>query len=170
MQTSAIVKSFDQLSREEITKHFDAHVSIPQEHTAAMKANLSVPWNLRRNVRAWISTFKIKLASEGKIRQLTNEWIGEGLRSEHAPLFVKGKIEPRAWCYLFNVVGHILKILDDLNEAKLLVNHVFIPNNEIVVKIGGNHGGTSHGGKSFKMSYQIANVNNPNVGFKHCAI
>ena len=88
-------------------KHFDVHVSIPQEHTAAMKANLSIPLNLMRDVRAWFSTFKVKLASEGKTRQLTNEWIEGGLRSEQAQLFVKEKIEPRAWCYIFNVVGHI---------------------------------------------------------------
>ena len=45
-----------------------------------------------RYVHAWFNTFKVKLASEGKTRQLTNEWIGEGLKSEHPPLFVtKGK-------------------------------------------------------------------------------
>ena len=38
-----------------------------------------------------------------------------------------------------------------------MVNYAFIPDNEIVVNIGGDHGGNS-----FKMSYQIANVNNPN--------
>ena len=118
-------------------------VSITQEHTAAMKANLSIPWNFMRDVRAWLSTFKVKLASEGKTRQLTNEWIGEGLRSEQAPSFVKGKIEPRGWCYIFNEVGHILKRLDDFNEVKLLVNHAFIPGNEIVVKIGDDHAGKS---------------------------
>ena len=39
----------------------------------------------------------------------------------------------------------------------MLVPHKFIQNNEIHVKIGGDHGGGS-----FKMSYQIANVHNPN--------
>ena len=38
----------------------------------------------------------------------------------------------------------------------MLVHHQFIQNNEIQVKIGGDHGGGS-----FKMSYQIANVHNP---------
>ena len=39
----------------------------------------------------------------------------------------------------------------------MLVHCKFVQNNEIHVKIGGNYGGGS-----FKMSYQIANVHNPN--------
>ena len=38
-----------------------------------------------------------------------------------------------------------------------MVNHPFIPKDEIHVKIGGDHGGGS-----FKMSYQIASVMHPN--------
>ena len=97
MQTSAIVKGFDQISREEIINPLgkvDVHVSIPHEHTAVLKVNLSIPWNHMRDVRPWLSTFKVKLASEGKTRQLTKEWIGEGLQSEQALLFVKGVTYP----------------------------------------------------------------------------
>ena len=39
----------------------------------------------------------------------------------------------------------------------MLVHHKFIQNNEIHMKIGGDHGGGS-----LKMSYQIANVQNSN--------
>ena len=39
----------------------------------------------------------------------------------------------------------------------MLVHHQFIQSNKVHVKIGGDHGGGS-----FKMSYQIANVHNPN--------
>ena len=38
----------------------------------------------------------------------------------------------------------------------MIANHSFIPDDEVVVKISGNHG------KSFKMMYQIANVEHPN--------
>ena len=37
------------------------------------------------------------------------------------------------------------------------IDHAFIPRNEVHLKIGGDHGGGS-----FKMSYQIGNVNHPN--------
>ena len=39
----------------------------------------------------------------------------------------------------------------------MIANHSFIPDDEVFVKIGGDHGG-----KSFKMMYQIANVEHPN--------
>ena len=39
----------------------------------------------------------------------------------------------------------------------MLVQHSFIKDNEIRVKIGGDHGGSS-----FKLSYQISNVSHPN--------
>ena len=110
-----------------------------------------------RQIRLWLGTFQIKMASEAKTRDLSKEWIGEGIRSEHAPLFVKGKVESRAWCYIYNLVGHVMKRLSDHDDGNLLVQHPFISDNEIVIKIGGDHGG-----KSFKMSYQIGNVDNPN--------
>ena len=40
---------------------------------------------------------------------------------------------------------------------KLVAQHDFIQNNEIHIKIGGDHGGGS-----FKMSYQTGNTENPN--------
>ena len=143
-QTSTIVRSLDQVSREKIIDNLDVKVSIPTEHSAAMKANLSISWNLMRNIRSWLHTFKIKLAPEGKTRKLTKEWVGGGMRSEHAPLFInKGKVQPPAWCYLYNLVGHILKRLNDFEEAKLITSHQFIPEDEVWLKIGGDPGGKS---------------------------
>ena len=47
-------------------------------------------------------------------------------------------------------------MLNQLWKCDLLVTHVFIPDDKISIKIGGDHGGGS-----FKMSYQVANVNQP---------
>ena len=66
-------------------------------------------------------------------------------------------IELRPWSYLYNLVGYVLKYLDDLQSNDLLYKHQFIPDNEIHLKIGGDHGGSS-----FKMSFQIGNVEHPN--------
>ena len=49
------------------------------------------------------------------------------------------------------------KVIHFFFRNNLLINHNFIKNNEIHIKIGGDHGGGS-----FKMCYQIANTNNPN--------
>ena len=66
-------------------------------------------------------------------------------------------MKPIPWCYLYNFVGHVIAHLNSLKECNLLVAHSFIPEDEIHVKIGGDHGGGS-----FKMTYQVANVDNPN--------
>ena len=47
--------------------------------------------------------------------------------------------------------------LNTLKECGALVDHKFIPSDEIFVKFGGDHGGGS-----FKSTYQIANVLHPN--------
>ena len=47
--------------------------------------------------------------------------------------------------------------MNQLKECDLLVHHEFIPDDDIHIKIGGDHGGGS-----FKMGYQVANVNHPN--------
>ena len=66
-------------------------------------------------------------------------------------------IELRTWCYLYNLVGYVLKYLDDLKSTNLIHDHPFIPRDEVHLKIGGDHGG-----ESFKATFQIANVLNPN--------
>ena len=127
-----------------------------------MKATLHLPWNQLREISRWLGTFNVKLASEKLAREKSKEWVGDGLNVELAPLTKKspsGRVEviERPWAYLYNVVGHILKQLQNLSDEGFLVEYPFIPENEIHVKIGGDHGDTS-----FKMGYQIANVANPN--------
>ena len=51
----------------------------------------------------------------------------------------------------------MLCYLDNLSNTKLLIDVPFIPDDKIYLKIGGDNGGGS-----FKMSFQIANVENPN--------
>ena len=53
-------------------------------------------------------------------------------------------------------MGYVIHYLDCLKENNLLVDS-FIPSDEIFLKVGGDHGGGS-----FKMSFQVANVENPN--------
>ena len=101
------------------------------------------------------------MASEAKSRDIVKEWVGTGVRCEEVPASVmKSKklvIELRPWCYLYNLVGYVLKYLDDLKANKLLCDHPFIPSDEIHLKIGGDHGGGS-----FKASFQVGNVLHPN--------
>ena len=109
-QTSHLVKSLDVSTRESILAVFKSTITIPEDHVATMKSTLNLPWNLLRDVRRWLQTFNVKMASELKTRDVMKEWTGSGLCDEEIPATVlKGKnmtIELRPWCYLFNLVGY----------------------------------------------------------------
>ena len=160
MQTSHMIKSFYAKQREQILKNFNHTVSVPQDAVASMKS-LGMTWNSIRDIRRWLSTFKVSLAPEGKVRDVVKDWVGEGLRREQLPAsFMKYKkiqIKLVPWCYIYNWVGFVLHYLDNLKSTGLLTNSVFIPSDEIFLKIGGDHGGGS-----FKMSFQVANTDHPN--------
>ena len=87
-QASHFVKSLDASAREEILNGFKQTVTVPEVDVAAMKATLNIPWNLLRDIRRWLKTFKIKMASEAKSRDIVKEWVGTGLRCEELPASV----------------------------------------------------------------------------------
>ena len=132
-QTSAIVKSFGQNERAKILKNMRVQVNIPPEQVASMKTTLNMPWYQLREVSRWLSTFNVKIASEKKVRATSKDWVGDGLLVEMAPLTKKAssgkrtEVILRPWAYLYNLVGHILKHLEDLNLSKQLFQHPFIP-------------------------------------------
>lgn len=140
-----------------------SQIIIPPKHVAAMKSTLNIPWSMMKNISRWLGTFHVKLSSEKTSREVGKQWVGLGLNSELAPLAVRipgtktVTISLKPWAYLYNVVGHVLKRLNELEENGLIFDHPFISPDEIHVKVGGDHGDTS-----FKFSYQIANVRHPN--------
>ena len=163
LQTAAVVKNMGAEQRKNILKCMNHKTIVPAEHIASMKATLNLPWNQLREISRWLNTFDIKISSEKKSRQITNDWVGEGLNVEEAPLTklsLAGKrteIIFRPWAYLYNVVGYIINRLQSLSDCNQLVSHPFIEPDTIHIKIGGDHGDTS-----FKMGFQIGNVVNPN--------
>ena len=84
----------------------------------------------------------MNFASEGTTRQVVDKWVGDGIRAEEVPASVmKGKkiiIQLRPWCYLYNLVGYVLKYLYDLDKTVQLHHHAFIPTEEVHLKIGGD--------------------------------
>ena len=145
VQTANLVKSVNQKAREEIIKKLNIKTMIPAEHLAAMKASQNIPWTLLREIRSWLATFNLRLSAEGNVRKVAEESVGEGLKSEYAPLTQKNgkkcEVVSTPWCYIYHLVGHVLARLNNLKESDALVNHPFIPKDEIHVKIGGDHGG-----------------------------
>ena len=63
-----------------------------EDAVASMMSVLGLTWNSMRDIRRWLSTFKVNLASEGKVCGVVKVWIGGGLRCEELPAtFVKNK-------------------------------------------------------------------------------
>ena len=69
-QTSHIVKSMDAIARENIIKKLDVIINISPEQVAAMKSCLSIPWNHFREMRRWLATFQVHMASEELSRKV----------------------------------------------------------------------------------------------------
>ena len=88
-QTSHVVKRFNAESRDVIISKLDHIIKIPPEQMSAMKTCLSLPWNLVREIRRWLGSCKISVASEGSMRNVVNDWVGTGLRTEEIPATVK---------------------------------------------------------------------------------
>ena len=68
----------------------------------AMKTSLSLPWNLVREIRRWLQTFKVNVASEHSMRNVSTKWVGTALRTEEIPATVKKKrssIVLNPWTY-----------------------------------------------------------------------
>ena len=78
----------------------------------------NIPWYLLRDIRRWLGTFNVKLASEGTTRKLASEWIGKGLQTELAAITVvknkKSSVIQKHWFCLYNLVRHVLKRLQDM--------------------------------------------------------
>ena len=160
IQTSHIIKSYGSKQREDILKNFKHTIYVPDDIVASTKSVLALTWN-SRDMRLWLSTFKVNLAPEGKVHGVVKNWVGDGLRCEEIPAtFLKEKkiiVKLVPWCYIFNLVGYVLHYLNNLQSTGLFTDPAFIPSNDVFLKIGGDHGGGS-----FKMSFQIANTDHPN--------
>ena len=89
-QSSQLISSLDRAQREKIVETLQTSVYIPSSHTATMKANLKMPWNMMREISRWLKTFNIDMASEKRTKQISKRWVGLGLQDENAPLTCKG--------------------------------------------------------------------------------
>ncbi|XP_065672293.1 uncharacterized protein LOC136090116 [Hydra vulgaris] len=151
-QTSKLLNSLSQDTRHSILDNAGLnHSEISASVMVAMKTDMGVPWEKLKIMSRWLKTYDICT------------WSGKEVIVENAPFFFekdeKDKLEIKEvpWGYISDLPKHIFRHLEELENCNDLVNHNFIQNKEIYIKIGGDYGGGS-----FKMSYQIVNTINPN--------
>ena len=141
----------------------------PKSGTAlAIKANLSLPWAGVRKLRCWFTMFGVPSESEGEKRAQLAEELPFQVLVDELPLFNRagdiimtpvmryGDLLKFAYGDLLKVVLHYLDMYD---SAKILTwRDGAIPESEVWIKIGGDQGG-----KSFKMLFQVANLDQLNA-------
>ena len=91
-----------------------------------MKVTMNLPWYKLCEMKRWLKTFNVHLASKKNTRKTIEEWVGEGIRVELAPLTKTSvgskqiEITLRPWVYIYNLIAHILRQLTELKEQTSL--------------------------------------------------
>ena len=135
----------------------------------AMKSHLGLTWGQLRKQKRFLKQLGVEFESERKERETRKEALGDHLRGKLAPFIAKDDSAPSSvggfvnitapFVYIESLPNFLHEILDKYQSNNKLVWHDgVIPEDEIWVKIGGDHGGDS-----FKLSLQVINLQEPNA-------
>ncbi|XP_065192129.1 uncharacterized protein LOC135823213 [Sycon ciliatum] len=123
----------------------------------AIKADLMLPWNQLRKLRQWLKQCGVKFESERKMRTTLAAALPP-YTAKDVPMVVKKQIALAPVVYMPSlevVINHYLQLYKD--RGLLTWHDGAIPESEVWIKLGGDHGGDS-----FKFSMQVANLQHPN--------
>ena len=120
----------------------------------ALKADMHLTWVSLRKLRVWLREFGIYLQSERCSRAEMETELPFHFISEKVPMCDKsGHVILYATVAVPDLMGLVLHYIDEYGRTDQVIRHDgAIPDDTIVVKIGGDHGGGT-----FKMAFQIAN-------------
>ena len=126
----------------------------------ALKVDLQITWHSMRKLRRWLKEFGVVLESEKVMRGLVERELPFTIVSESVPMVDKhGTVLLTPMAVIADLTGLVKCFLDANQKAGLLSWHDgALKQDEVVIKIGGDHGG-----KSFKLCFEIANVESPNA-------
>ena len=160
VQMIAGLKRLSSAAQEELLQEAGLKCSSPSPGTAlAIKADLRLPWSQLRKLRQWLKVFGVKLESERSIREFIAKTLPSYTATELPMSKRNGDVSMAATVFFPDLVAVVMHFLDILNESDSLTWHSgTIPQSEVWLKIGGDHGGGN-----FKLSLQIANVLAPNA-------
>ena len=125
----------------------------------AIKADLQLPWYALRKLRRYMREFGVPLESEQCMRHQVKNSLPFQLLAQEIPLCSKtGSVTLcPVVCFenLVELVVHYIQLHAD--AGTLTWRDGSIPEDEVWVKVGGDHGG-----ESFKLCFQIVNTASPN--------
>ncbi|XP_078600313.1 uncharacterized protein LOC144875275 [Branchiostoma floridae x Branchiostoma japonicum] len=143
-------------------------VVIPSGHQLEAKVKIGLNYNQLGKLRSWLKMYKISMESERLTRRAARERLtAYDMHAETLPFCVKGakkdgsdptKVQLLPCAYISPVGAAIFDYLEKCQESECLTWHGGkIPQDEIWVKVGGDHGGGS-----FKLTFQLLNRDHPN--------
>ncbi|XP_035680009.1 uncharacterized protein LOC118418271 [Branchiostoma floridae] len=143
-------------------------VVIPSGHQLEAKVKIGLNYNQLGKLRSWLKMYNISMESERLTRRAARERLtAYDMHAETLPFCVKGakkdgsdptKVQLLPCAYISPVGAAIFDYLEKCQESECLTWHGGkIPQDEIWVKVGGDHGGGS-----FKLTFQLLNRDHPN--------
>ncbi|KAI8497930.1 hypothetical protein Bbelb_245820 [Branchiostoma belcheri] len=138
-------------------------VRIPDGHLLAMQVDIGVNYNQLRKLRRWLKRYGVTVESERVSRKISKALLSNiDIHAELMPLAVKTSqgtnIELLPCAYITNLTTAVHdNITRSANARELTWHDGYIPEDEVWVKVLGDHGGGS-----FKMACQTLNKLHPN--------
>ena len=139
-------------------------VHISSKLATKIRARLLLSWAKQRRLRRFSKSLGIKMDSEKRERQFQNKLMCGQISVHQNALYFYDKttnaesIKDTPVVSVDDLPTFVANLLDQCEEKDRLTWSNGIPKDEVWIKIGGDHGGNS-----FKLVLQIANVDNPNA-------
>ena len=129
--------------REQLLRDAGLRGTIAAPGTAlALKADLHLPWFQLRKLHKRLVSFGIELESERVVRASISAL--PKYHAEDIPMVTRtGSVEMTTYVYIPDLVSYILYMLNERDSHNTLVWHPGMPEEEVWVKLGGDHGGGS---------------------------
>ena len=136
---------------------------ITAKEMVRLQGKLGISNTAQRVLRSVFRKKGIKVPSELEERQFKNDALCSQVKVNKRKVFIYGDNKPVKKdipvAEVENIPEFVTNCIDKLHEKNLLTWHAgAIPDDEVWVKVGGDHGRDS-----FKLCLQILNVNNPNA-------
>ena len=130
---------------------------------AVLRASLGISWTRFRGLRRFLANIGVKQEGEKKVREEQKKAVFADLVVRHRRLTFDNpdtqttELRDTPIAYIDNLPAFVRQLLEKYKNENMLTSHEFIPDDEIWLKIGGDHGGGS-----MKLMLQVANVQKPN--------
>ena len=124
----------------------------------AIKADLNLPWSQIRKLKQWLNDFGLQLEPEKVARSFIATHIPKYVVKEVPMVKRSGEVIMASMIFfpsLLEIVMHYLSLYD--KQGSLTWRGDVIPEDQVWIKLGGDHGGGS-----FKFVMQVANLDHPN--------